>query len=398
MRAMPIAKRDFSHRENFPGTHGNSFDVVLRITDITESLPGLVFALLLMLPALLVGLLHRSWWVALGLWLFSLADWALLAALPRFGRSYGPAKPPAVMLAVLRFFPALLPWPLAAVVEAVGSLLVVYGFWIEPLRLGLTRQTLISPKLAPGQPLRVLHLGDLHAEIELTAREHQLRRMLRELSPDVILFSGDFINLSYLDDPRARAVARTVLAELHAPLGVYAVSGSPAVDLPALVPKVLAGLDNIRWLQDELVSVTFEGQSVDIVGLTCTHKPYVDGPRLRAILAGAHPNQLPGERPFTILLYHTPDLAPEAAEAGVDLQLSGHTHGGQVRLPIYGALYAGSLYGKSFESGRIQQAGLTLYVSRGIGMEGKGAPRIRFLTPPEIILWELFGPASTASL
>jgi predicted MPP superfamily phosphohydrolase len=269
--------------------------------------------------------------------------------------------------------------------------LVVYGFWIEPLRLSLTRQILISPKLAPGRPLRVLHLGDLHAEIELTAREHQLRRMLRELSPDVILFSGDFINLSYLDDPRARAAARTVLAELHAPLGVYAVSGSPAVDLPALVPKVLAGLDNIRWLQDELVSVTCEGQSVDIVGLTCTHKPYVDGPRLRAILAGAHPNQLPGERPFTILLYHTPDLAPEAAEAGVDLQLSGHTHGGQVRLPIYGALYAGSLYGKSFESGRIQQAGLTLYVSRGIGMEGKGAPRIRFLTPPEIIMWELSG-------
>ena len=114
---------------------------------------------------------------------------------------------------------------------------------------------------------------------------------------------------------------------------------------------MLAGLDNIRWLQDELVTISHAGVSLDIVGLTCSHKPYVDGPRLQAVLATARPNQAPRERPFTILLYHTPDLAPEAAEAGVDLQLSGHTHGGQVRLPFFGALYAGSLYGKSFEVG-----------------------------------------------
>jgi predicted MPP superfamily phosphohydrolase len=73
------------------------------------------------------------------------------------------------------------------------------------------------------------------------------------------------------------------------------------------------------------------------------------------------------------------------------MQLSGHTHGGQVRLPFYGALFAASLYGKAFESGRRQLAGLTLYVTRGIGMEGGGAPRVRFLCPPEIILWEVDG-------
>jgi predicted MPP superfamily phosphohydrolase len=92
------------------------------------------------------------------------------------------------------------------------------------------------------------------------------------------------------------------------------------------------------------------------------------------------------------LLYHTPDLAPEAAEAGIDLQLSGHTHGGQVRLPFFGALFAGSLYGKRYEVGRLSEGALTLYVTRGIGMEGKGAPRVRFLSPPEITLWELSGP------
>ena len=388
---MSITKRDFSQVKNFPGTQGNSFDVVLHVADVIEGLPSPLFALALLLPALLIALLHRSWWPGLGLGLFHLSDWALLACLPRFGRSYGPAKPPTVLLAVLRFFPALLPLPLAAAAEAVGTLLVVYAFWVEPLGLGLTHQQLSSPKLPPGQPLRVLHLADLHAEIHLTAREQRLRALLRELSPDVILFSGDFLNLSYLDDPRALAAARAVLAELHAPLGVYAVSGSPAVDTPSLVPQVLADLDNIRWLQDEVVSLPHAGGRIDVVGLTCTHKPFVDGPRLREVLAAAYPGQPASERPFTILLYHTPDLAPDAAEAGIDLQLSGHTHGGQVCLPLYGALFAGSLYGKSFEAGRIQQDGLTLYVSRGIGLEGKGAPRVRFLAPPEIVMWELSG-------
>ena len=115
----------------------------------------------------------------------------------------------------------------------------------------------------------------------------------------------------------------------------------------------------------------------------------MDGPKLAQLL-----NEQPPPLPhFTILLYHTPDLAPEAAEAGVDLQLSGHTHGGQVRLPLYGALYAASLYGKRFEMGRKQLDGLTLYVTRGIGMEGKSAPRVRFLCPPEIILWDISADA-----
>lgn len=387
---MPSSKRDFTQVQEFPGTHGNRFDIVLRVADIIEGLPGPVFALLLAALAALPALLWRSWPAALALWAFLLADWALLAALPRYQRSYGPAKPPTLLLAGARLFFALLPPVVSLPLQAVGTLLVVYGFWIEPHRLGLTRQTLRSPKLTGARPLRLLHLGDLHAEIGVTGRERELIRQVHALQPDLILFSGDYLSLSYLHDERAWAAARTVLRELHAPLGVFAVSGSPAVDLPEVVPQVLAGLDNIRWLQDELVTVRHAGATVDLVGLTCTHKPFVDGPRLNAVLAQARgPQPDPAAAPFTLLLYHTPDLAPEAAEAGVDLQLSGHTHGGQVRLPFYGALFAASLYGKRYEMGRRREDGLTLYVTRGIGMEGKGAPRVRFLAPPEIILWEL---------
>ena len=78
-----------------------------------------------------------------------------------------------------------------------------------------------------------------------------------------------------------------------------------------------------------------------------------------------------------------------AASLGVDLYLCGHTHGGQIRAPLYGALATSSRWGKRYEMGLYRERGTTLYVSRGLGVEGLGAPRARFLAPPEIVLWEL---------
>jgi len=379
---------DFTRRRYFPGTHGNPFDKVLRVMDLIEGLPAPVFAALLLALALLSSL-FLSLPFSLVLWLFFLADWALLAALPRARKSFGPAKPPTLMLAVLRLIPDALPLPLVLAAQIMGTALVFYSFWIEPQRLTLTHQSLRSPKLKLNPPLRLLHLGDLHME-RITDRDRRLIALVRELAPDVILFSGDFLNLSYLRDPEAWEAARAVLRELSAPLGVWAVTGSPAVDLDDVVPQLLNGLPNLRWLRDEKVTLQYHGQPIDLVGLSCTHKPFVDGPRLHSIIGNGQAQDPPLQH-FTVLLYHTPDLAPEAEEAGIDLQLSGHTHGGQVRLPVFGALFTGSLYGKRFESGRRQVGTMTLYVTRGLGLEGKGAPRVRFLCPPEIILWEIGG-------
>lgn len=374
------------------------FDVVLRRMDDVEKIPSLPFAGLLFLITVLAGLRLGSKprgskpsaaWAA-ALWLFSLGDWALLRQLPRAGKSFGPAKPTALILAALRAAFGLLPVRLSLPLQMIGSLLVIKGFWDEPHQITVTRQQLRSKKLKPGRPVRVLHLGDLHIE-RITQRERQLNRLIKELAPDVILFSGDVLNLSFVEDPEAIQAARAVMGEWRAPGGVYAVTGSPAVDLAHVFPKLIEGL-GITWLRDERKTVQINGQSIDIIGLTCTHKPFEDGPKLEALMGTALANYPKDNSPFTILLYHTPDLAPNAANTrAVDLQLSGHTHGGQVRLPFIGALYAASLYGKRFEAGRYTLGDMTLYVTRGIGLEGKAAPRVRFLCPPEIILWEIDG-------
>jgi predicted MPP superfamily phosphohydrolase len=372
---------DFTKRRYFPGTTGNRFDVILRTASWIQSIPAIIFAALLFLLAIPFTRAYLPYTFIL--WGFYLVDWALLASLPRAGRSFGPAKPPVLILAVLRGFVALLPPFLALALEIIGAGLVVYGFWIEPQRLTVTHQKLVSPKLHTSRPLRVLHLGDLHVE-RVTARERRLNELVLALQPDLILFSGDFINLSYLRDPLAWEAARSVIREWNAPLGVYAVTGSPAVDLTDVVPKLLQGM-SIHWLNDQKVTISYHDNQIDLVGVSCSHKPFVDGPNLRSVAA-----KVDGR--FTILLYHSPDLAPQAAELGIDLQLSGHTHGGQVRLPGFGALFTGSLYGKRFEAGRIKVKEMVLYVTRGIGLEGEGAPRVRFLCPPEIILWEINGP------
>ena len=377
---------DFSKRRNFPGTLDNEFDIILRRVEEVEKIPSLLFAGLLFLIA--VPPTFGEWGWTLGLWGFFLVDWLLLALLPRFGRSYGPPKPPTLILALMRMVFAFLPFPIAIGLQVVGTLLVIVGFWIEPHRLTVTYQKLRSPKLLPGRPVRVLHLGDLHVE-RITERERRLNQLVAELKPDIILFSGDVLNLSYLDDPVAFQDGRKVLSEWRAPGGVFVVSGSPAVDLEHLFPRLVDGLDNLHWLREDRACVEVNGQRIDILGLACTHKPFIDGPRLEALLDKTRPA---GSDPFTILIYHTPDLAPNAANTGkIDLQVSGHTHGGQIRLPWLGAFFAASLYGKRFEAGRRQVGNMMLYVTRGIGLEGKAAPRVRFFCPPEIILWELDG-------
>lgn len=373
--------QDFSNRKNFPGETGNEFDVVLHRYDSIEKTPSIIFACLLYLLALLPAGFDfvRAIWI----WSFFLLDWLLLAALPKAGRSFGPAKPPVALLAILRSLFAWLPFPFNLAFQIIGTALVIYGFWIEPLTLKVTRQKLVSTKLKPGSKFTLLHLGDLHIE-RITARERALTEQIAVLKPDLILFSGDVLNLSYNQDAQAIADARQVMSAWQAPYGVYAVPGSPAVDLEDFLSSIYHDLD-IKLLKHERTTITAGENKVDLIGLTCSHRPFVDGPILEKLAASA-------EDAFTILLYHTPDLAPNAQKMPIDLQLSGHTHGGQVQIPGFGALFTASLYGRAFSNGRYQLNDLTLYITRGIGMEGAGAPRVRFFCPPEIILWEIYGP------
>jgi predicted MPP superfamily phosphohydrolase len=335
---------------------------------------------------------------------FVFLDGVGLALLPQLGRSFGAVTPPLLALTLARSsltFAGGLAWgnrPALAGVAAVHLAITavsVYATWIEPFRIQVSYEDLHSSKLDGNAPLRLLQISDLHVE-QITLREERLLNLIKILDPDLIVLTGDYLNLSSVRDPACRAAVRDLLGEIcgRSRGPVYAITGSPPVDLKGVVPRIFDGLP-IRWLLDEVEPVEIGGHRICIAGLRCTRERSRDAPRLRRLLDGVSTNQ------FTLLLYHSPDLMPEAVDLGVDLYLCGHTHGGQIRLPFVGALITSSEFWKRYEMGRYEENGTILYVSRGLGMEGLGAPRARFLSPPEIIAWTLsadYAPADNVSV
>ena len=234
---------------------------VVDFSDHFSRVPVPVIVACLLTAAGVVAWAWQSVWVGLGFGSLALGDAVMLVALPRLGRSYGAPHLPLLSLTALRLALALVgtvgpsAWslPLLGLIQIGLSLMAIYACWIEPTRLGVTRITLRSPRLNGCPPLRLLHISDLHIE-RITARERRLLRLVEELAADVIVITGDYLNLSYIHDATAQRETRELLSQLRAPDGVYAIRGTLAVDPSEVVARLLDGL-NITWLRDQVASL-----------------------------------------------------------------------------------------------------------------------------------------------
>ncbi|MCB0209242.1 MAG: metallophosphoesterase [Anaerolineae bacterium] len=346
------------------------------------------------------------WWLlstgatlAAGLYfLFSVSDWLLLKWLISSGRSFGPIGPQLLVKTVPRLgavvVAGFIAWLSGSAAVGLGLLLMfqlfgsgVYGWGMlhEPFALNVTHRNIQPAAWSnSSSPLRLLHLSDLHVE-RFTRREAHLLEMIDQLQPDLIVITGDYLNLSYVDDPVARQDVRKILTKLNAPYGVYATLGSPPVDPRNTTPSLFDGT-NIRLLRDEVAVIQLaDGQQLALIGMDCEHDLQSDASALKNLL------EITPDDSARVLLYHSPELMPVVKNYDVDLYLCGHTHGGQIRMPGYGAILTSSVTGKQYEMGPYIEQNTTLYVSRGIGLEGLSAPRMRLLCPPEIILFTLAG-------
>jgi predicted MPP superfamily phosphohydrolase len=339
--------------------------------------------------------------------LFFLSDWMLLWALPRLKLSFAPTLGVpllASLLVRLTIFWALLgvlvlmgrrrsqdsrlsrPWR-ATILFLVANLgfsaVQLDAYVLEPLLVETTELSLVFADLgSTAPPLRLVHLTDIHIE-RSSFREQAVIQKVNALQPDIIVLTGDYLNLSYFSDPTAAAHFRQFVGRLQAPYGIYAVRGS-VEPTPEVMERLVEGTD-IVWLEQEAVTVQVRGQRVIMIGVACCHQPEVDAERLARTLAG-----IPAEA-FTVLAYHSPDLIREATDHQVDLYLGGHTHGGQIRLPLLGAIVTFSRYGRQYASGLFQEGDTTMIISRGLGFEGGGMPRVRLLCRPEIVSVDLEG-------
>lgn len=323
---------------------------------------------------------------------FFAADRDLLVSLPRRGISFGAWQSQLFGLllprtAVALVFGLLVPrfgWSAAfygnVAVQFLGSIALYRGAIWEPRQLELTEHTVMCDRLPPDTlPLRILHISDLHIE-RLGVRETRLLELIQSAKPDIILLTGDYVNISNIADPLAHEDIRRLLGKIDAPFGIFAVMGSPSVDKPDMIAPLFEEVPP-RLLRDESLMVTGpQGQAIRIIGVDCHHNIEKDAEALDDVLGS-----LSGDNP-RILLYHSPELMPQAATHEIDLYLCGHTHGGQVRLPLIGPLVTSSKLGRRYVMGLYREGRTHLYVSRGVGFEGLGAPRVRLLCPPEITL------------
>lgn len=254
----------------------------------------------------------------------------------------------------------------AAALTAAGLGVALYAAKLEPRQL-----VLIRPPLEKRPPVRTvffsdLHLGRYYSPDHLAAVVDRINA----LKPQLVLFGGDFFS-KFLRDAWALPFSGLAaqLRRIRAPLGKYAVLGNHDVRegaRPFFEELFRAGGFTVLWDQ-----VVYPAPGIALCGLS----PYSSGRALRAMPAGG----------WRLCLCHMPDKARYLPLQKADLMLSGHSHAGQVRLPVItrmilppgGKFYPYGLY-------RPQGPGAAqLYVSRGIGMSG--VP-FRFLAPPELVV------------
>lgn len=261
----------------------------------------------------------------------------------------------------------------SVVVALVSVVAVGYGL-VEAASPRVTRTQVALDRLpAEFDGLRVALVSDIHAGPSRGAGfVRTVVDSVNAQKPDVVLLDGDLI------DGTVKLVGEDLepLRDLEAPLGVFAVSGNH---------EFYAG-DGGEWLdfwstldidvlRNERTTITRDGAAIDIAGINDATAPEPYEPNLGAALDGIDPDRL------VLLMAHQPKQAVEASELGVDMQVSGHTHGGQ----IWPIRYLVPLQQPSVE-GLDTIGDTTLYTTRGAGAWG---PPVRVAAPPEIAMLEL---------
>ena len=261
-----------------------------------------------------------------------------------------------------------------------GVALGVDAFFVEPARLVVNRQELRLPNWpAELAGVRVAFLSDLHVGSPHwpLSRLHELVQSVNAERPNLILLGGDYLinDVWFGNHVDAEPIAAE-LGQLRAPLGVFAVLGNH--DWWNDGPRVRAALEahGVGVLDDEVRRLHFNGRDLCLLGVRDETE------RLRSArkeLELALPDM-----PLLVLV-HEPDLFPFLDERAT-LTLAGHTHGGQVDLPLLGRRVVPSRFGARYAAGHIIENGRHLFVTSGVGTS---IIPVRFRVPPEIALLTL---------
>ncbi|WP_026574709.1 metallophosphoesterase [Bacillus sp. UNC438CL73TsuS30] len=253
-----------------------------------------------------------------------------------------------------------------------------YANRIEPSLLDTNNLEIkhpLIPKSFDGK--RIIQFSDTHLGFQYNLQQlNKLMTKINNLNPDLILFTGDL-----MDEPNRYNKMNQIiplLQQLNAPLGKFCIFGNHdhggyGTDIYRNIMEAA----NFTVLLNESKSIKLaDGTSIYLIGVddAMLGKPNI-------ALASRH---IPSNR-FKILLSHAPDLADTASQYPIQWQISGHSHGGQVKIPFLGALVTPP-FAQIYTEGLYSIGNLTLYVNRGIGTTRLP---FRFMAKPELTIFTL---------
>lgn len=285
---------------------------------------------------------------------------------------------------------------LALTLSCLGIFL--WSGFVEPRWIHINTHRIRVQKKLP-RLLRILHLSDLHFE----SHDHGLFRFFSRLSQetfDLVLITGDIIDCN----AGIKHCIRN-LAQLHARYGIFAVLGNhdyynyEAFDvmngnLPFLnrFPKKLNDADAlVRQLRELGVHVLLNAEETVVIDGCRVLIRGLDDPTTGRADFKMFDSKPSGEL-VQILLAHSIDVLGKIPSDQIDVCLSGHSHGGQIRIPGIGALITHTRFGRKYASGIHDYQGTVCVVSRGL--HAGRAFRFRFFCPPEAVILEVEGETS----
>jgi len=264
-----------------------------------------------------------------------------------------------------------------------------YARDIEPRLLEISHHQIKNSFIPKGfHQFKIIQFSDTHLGFHYDLE--QFKKLLKKImdeKPDIIFFTGDL-----MDEPNKYYQASSIiplLQQLEAPFGKFAIYGNH--DHGGYGTDIYKGImenAGFQLLNNENKEIKLlDGSSLHIIGID---DAMLGNPDIGQAVSG-----IPAES-YKILLSHAPDLADEAANYQIHLQLSGHSHGGQIKIPFIGALVKVP-FAVKYQEGFYELSGkspLTLYVNRGIGTTRLP---FRFLTKPELSVFTLVTEEESSS-